>query len=150
MDDLGSILYLVFTVLAVIFSIVKKSNQNKEKKSVTTDTTHEDESVGKDILEDIIPQLKGMFDKPNIERNTVEPNITKQKIITKPEPISSRSDYQFAQQKSTLNSSSKNSVREKVKSSSSEPKGKVVESSESWFNAREAIIYSEILKRPDF
>ncbi len=146
MDDLGSILYLVFTVAAVIFSIVKKSNQNKNKKAVTSDSATAPKSGSKDVLEDIFPQLKGMFE-PQVEK----PTFIKEEPTSKPKPVVNKRSYEFEKtRKTTLRSSEKTSLKTKVKEKNQESIKREVKYENHWFDARQAIIYSEILKRPDF
>ncbi len=135
MDDLGNILYILFAIAAVVFNIMRKGKQDKTSTPPPVDT--------KDPFEDIIPKFEQMF-KPE-EKAQYEPvkiNIEK-KPKKEPKPVLN----DFEEKKKQIQARVNRIPNKKTKETLIE----VEEISEpGWFNAREAIIYSEILKRPEF
>ncbi len=134
MDDLGNILYILFAIAAVIFNIMRKGKQAKPS-TPPVDT--------KDPFEDIIPKFEQMF-KPEEKAQHKQVNINSEKKSKKePKPVLN----DFEEKKRQIQAKVNRIPNKKTKETLIE----VEEISEpGWFNAREAIIYSEILKRPEF
>jgi len=134
MDDLGNILYILVAIAAVIFNISRKGK--KAKPSTPPVET-------KDPFEDLIPKFEQLF-KPEVKNQENPVSVSPKKDI-KQEPKPVLND--FKEKLKQVHSKTNRIPNIKTKEILIE----VIEDSEpGWFNAREAIIYSEILKRPEF
>jgi hypothetical protein len=134
MDDFGTIIYIIFTILAIVFSILKKSNQAKP----TEERTDEH-----DPFEEPIPSFEKIFGMEKKE----EPKPV-QKIETSKQ--NQETVQSFKEKKKLVDTSiqQRNNLADHKKRK--EKEADLQKEKGSWFNAREAIIYSEILKRPEF
>ncbi len=140
MDDLGNIFYILFAIVAVVFNIMRKGNKAKPSTPPPVEKN--------DPFEDMIPKFEQLFKpeeseatQPEVDQN--QTTIKKQQPIVKPEPV--LNDFEIRKQQ--LQSREKwIPKKEKV----NEPIEVRSDSAPHWFNAKQAIIYSEILKRPEF
>jgi hypothetical protein len=131
MDDLGTIIYIIFMILAIVFSILKKSNHTKPP----------EESVDEhDPFEETIPSFEKIFGMEKRE----EPKPVQKNVTPKPEQETIQSFKEKKKQMASIQRIDKQAELKKEKDAD------MHEEKDSWFNARDAIIYSEILKRPDF
>jgi len=146
MDDLGTILYLVFAVLAAVFSMIKKNNQRKKTNSPTPSAEPDSGSV----LDDLLPEFKKLFDEPRTEPTPVENFEPDPELFKKPEP--KPREITIEEKKRQLDRISTLDTKAKAANKTKQQKPIEVEdeTEENWFNARQAIIYSEILKRPEY
>lgn len=131
MDDLGNILYILAMLAAVIFSAFKKKKQVKTGEPMSENTPEPYHPMDE---EDIMRELKELFQKPKV----VEPEPVKLKV--EPQP--------FLRTENTF----------KVKNKVKEPTKPILEEDEcaeegfvfnkEQIDLRQAVIYSEILRRP--
>ncbi len=136
MDDLGNIFYILFAIVAVVFNIMRKGKQAKPSTPPPAESN--------DPFEDIIPKFEQMFssEEKKIQDEQVNDNIIK---TPKKEPKPVIND--FEEKKKQIHATINRIPNKKTKDILIE----VEEISEpGWFDAREAVIYSEILKRPEF
>ncbi len=146
MDDFGSVIYIVFTIIAIVFSIIKKANkvkdQNSQSPQTRKDTTHKGFPDFETLFEDTEEMEEEVIsDQPSVKIETVP---SKQ---IQPKPVSN--DFQ----EKVKEMERKYSRKAKKSKTKKEPEMCLVEDKEGdnfAFNLREAVIYSEILKRPDF
>jgi hypothetical protein len=138
MDDLGNILYILVAIAVVIFNIIKKGKQA----SASTPPPVEKN----DPFEDMIPKFEQLF-KPDSEVKTSSSSFPQKKerkdVKVKPQPVLNDFEEKRKQVQSRVHTIPK-------KETTKEPIQVLTDSAPNWFNAREAIIYSEILKRPEF
>ncbi|TLX77786.1 hypothetical protein E9993_03830 [Labilibacter sediminis] len=134
MDDFGTIIYIIFTIIAVVFSIIKKSNQK------TNPTTPPASTDSFDPFEEDIPSFESIFGEkqtPPTPEPVASSKPTKPtKVLDELEKKKKEIDDRFARIKKT-DVSHKQEVED------------ISKQDERWFNLREAVIYSEILKRPN-
>lgn len=143
MDDLGNIFYILFAIAAVIFNVMRKG-----KKASPSTPPPVDYDNDKDPFEDMIPKFEQLFKpeetkKPQPEFITTP--VTEKKVPkVKPKPVISDFEEKKRQLQSVTNRIQKPKTKEeseKVTFEDTEP---------GWFDAKQAVIYSEILKRPEF
>lgn len=131
MDDLGNILYILAMLAAVVFSAFKKKKQVKRAEQMPEEMPTPYHPMDED---DIVRELKELFQQPK---------------AAAPEPVKSKVEPQpFLKPENTF----------KPKNRVKEPKKPIFEEAESveegfGFNKeqidlRQAVIYSEILRRP--
>ena len=136
MEDLGDLLYILFAIVGVVFSILKKNN--KKARKVTPPIDAGDEFSDSD--EDEIPGFGNIFG----EQPKAEPPkpVTAQETVEKKTP-----DPSMEEKKRQLENISR---IKKTKPMVVEEEEVDEEKLEQDFNLRQAVIYSEILKRPQF
>ncbi|MCW3805153.1 hypothetical protein [Plebeiibacterium marinum] len=136
MDDLGNLLYILFAIVAVVFNIWKKGKQVKPNTPPPTDNN--------DPFEEVLPDFEQLFGRK--EKVKTEPDIHQEVPAPKKEVINKSQDEwkkRLQQAEDRLKRvAKKEPISLQVESESKNSSG--------WFDARKAIIYSEILKRPDF
>ncbi len=141
MKDIGNIIYIVFVIIAVVFSVINKANKNKSSNR---------QPPGKgDSPRPGFPDFETLFeesDEPE-EEPLEHPVFENSESPVKIEPEVVRNDFQERMRqieidkKRSFNKRKEESILRDVKKESE---------SSFKFNAKEAIIYSEILKRPEF
>jgi hypothetical protein len=143
MDDFGTIIYILLTIVAIVFSFMKKANADKTKGMPPADSN--------DPFDEVIPSFTKMFE---IQKEDEDVEESVEEIVQTGKPGT------FIQSKTQANPVV-NSFQERMRRMESNMKRvekvktsleveDLEEEKKSWFNAREAIIYSEILKRPEF
>ncbi len=138
MDDFGTIIYIIFTIIAIVFSIIKKSNQKRQDTPAP--------SSSNDPFDEVIPDFEQLFKS---EKGETEKTLQMESVKEVVKPTQAKTTaHEFQEKMKQMESKmSRISSRNKIKREEEETSS---EESKSWFNARQAIIYSEILKRPDF
>ncbi len=143
MDDFGTIIYILLTIVAIVFSFMKKANADKANGVPPVDSN--------DPFDEVIPSFEKMFE-------TQEEDEDGKELVE--ETVQTAKPRTFMQSKTPANSAV-NLFQERMRQMESNMKRvekvktplvveDLEEEKKSWFNAREAIIYSEILKRPEF
>ena len=155
MDDIsGDIIYIVLTLVVVLISALRKKKAPQKPESAP----HRE--VG-DPMDEVFPTLRDLFTEPE-EEAPVAPSAESLDSIEsqgQPETVSGspgnpfvRSDYKFPSSSSAGEASRQRKMRKKkseltrVRTQIDEEDVKEQES----FDLKRAIVYSEILKRPDF
>ena len=134
MDDFGDILYVLAMLAALVFSAIRKSKQSK-KRSAAPVETQPDAFDPMEEEEPIIQDLRDLF-KPR------QP---------KPQPVPDASEFKTEQVKSYQQTSIPKTQRRSTKplevDDLDETSG-TADLFEEGIDLRQAVIYSEILKRP--
>lgn len=134
MDDFGSIIYIVFTIIAIVFSIMRKSNQKAKPTPPSVPTG------SGDPFDEALPTFENIFGGEN--KNPVPEPVVATEPVKKKEVVNS-----FEEKKREINS--RFSRIKKDTPLKEETVNEIYEEKENWFNLRKAVIYSEILKRPN-
>lgn len=132
MDDVGNIIYVVVTIVAIVFSIIKKANASDKK--ATPSQNNQDEKT--------MPSFEDFFN-PQKEELVTEPNITVKKVESGQDAFRAKMKEMDQKLVRIKKKDDTNSVY-KITDDKGSKKGA------NWFNAKDAIIYSEIMKRPEF
>lgn len=136
MDDIGNILYILAMLAALVFSAYKKQKQSKRQQQPMPEEEHRPAYDPMDE-DDVLTELKELFGKPKAEPKPVVEEAVVQKVEVKPKPLVIQDEK----------------VSEKVKQEpirlevyDDEPEGFIFDKEQ--IDLRQAVIYSEILKRP--
>ncbi len=147
MDDLGSAVYVIVTIIAIIFSVLKKANKNKSTKPFSAKEKHQSEHE--------FPDFETLFQDKDEQEDEEEDFMPVFKRVDLPskEPVKKeaafvKSDFQKKMEELERNAE-RNSYKKKQKPTFL-LENEISEKEEQWFDAKKAIIYSEILKRPEF
>ncbi len=145
MDDSGNIIYIVFTIVAIVYSIWKKTNSAKDQEKQFPESGKGNTATGfpdfETLFEDTEESEREIFTKePQVQKNVVAPDI--------PKTIPVRNDFQEKLREMEKKYNRKSREQKSKKEIPIEVEEDVKEGLS--FNLREAVIYSEILKRPDF
>ncbi|MDR2928926.1 MAG: hypothetical protein LBV41_12125 [Cytophagaceae bacterium] len=143
--DLGDIAYGLIMLVAVVASIYKKAIKNNRP--------HDDmpmpEQEIDDTLKEFFPTVRQLIEVENRK-------IASPPAYRKPENVSQFSDYrkndfkrQRIKEKETISSSLRKRIPQKDLFDEDESKTATIWDKDP-FNLQKAIIYSEILKRPDY
>ncbi len=132
MDDFGDILYVLAMLAALVFSVIKKSNQAKKRPSVPMDT--EPDPFEPMEEEPIIQDLRDLF-KPRQPRPqpATEPSVQKTEPVTGRQTIISRIPHRLTKPLEVIDLDETSAPTDLF---------------EEGIDLRQAVIYSEILKRP--
>ena len=132
MDDFGDILYVLAMLAALVFSVIKKSNQAKKRPSVPMDT--EPDPFDPMEEEPIIQDLRDLF-KPRQPR----PQPATEASVQKTEPVTVRP---------TIISRIPHRLTKPLEVIDLDETSAPTDFFEEGIDLRQAVIYSEILKRP--
>lgn len=132
MDDFGSIIYIVFTIIAVVFSIMKKNKQKEKTTTIPTESS--------DPLNEVLPTFEKIFG--NEKLNPVPKPVDISEPIKKKEVVNSFEAKKREMESRFSRIKKEKPVEKEISKESSEEQ-------ETYFNLRKAVIYSEILRRPD-
>ncbi|WP_439181671.1 hypothetical protein [Carboxylicivirga taeanensis] len=133
MDDIGNILYVLAMVAALVFSAFKKQKQAKKDVTLPSDppTYHPMDE------EDIVDELRELYQKPKPKKQ--EPVVEKRKGFVSP----FANDQRFAKAQEAQKAKKK-----PLKVEVLEEEGEDLAFDKEQIDLRQAVIYSEILKRP--
>jgi len=131
MDDFGSIIYIIFTIIAIVYSIMRKANANQKN---NTPTPYDDNEHQMPSFEDLFNPQPEVIKPKEPEKVVKEVAQVDEKVMV------------FQAKMKELDERMSRIKKEKPKTTVQAEKNE----SKSWFNAKEAIIYSEIMKRPEF
>lgn len=133
MDDIGNILYILAMLAALIFSAYKKQKQAKKPMQMPDEHTQpENETM---VEEDVFDELRELFQKPK-----------PQQAVPEPKPV--KDEVPLHMQKKEAPRKSSMSKQEPVKLVAQEDEYEETEFDREQIDLRQAVIYSEILKRP--
>ncbi len=132
MEDFGDILYVLAVLAALVFSAFKKQKQANKKKPVFDEDESDYDPMGED---DVLSELKELF-----QPKAKETPLPKEEKVVKEEPL-------FIQNQKSVEIKKEPVIKEEIKIVD------LKETDESGFDKeqidlRQAVIYSEILKRP--
>lgn len=133
MDDIGNILYILAMIAALIFSAYKKQKQAKK----TVQAPDEVVRPERDVMEedDVLEELRELFQKPKPKPVVEEPKVEKKVVPLHMQRKQEPKKTDIAKQKPVEIIS----IEEEVEGS---------EFDKEQIDLRQAVIYSEILKRP--
>ncbi|MBK3517476.1 hypothetical protein [Carboxylicivirga marina] len=137
MDDIGNILYILAMLAALVFSAIKKQKQAKKPRPMPENESRPEHDPMQEPEEDILGELRELFQKPQQEVVKEE----KVKKVAKDVPL-----YMQAKKKETKRAMT--SKKEHVKVGELEDDNEGFEFDKEQIDLRQAVIYSEILKRP--
>ncbi len=145
MDDLGNIFYILFAIVAIIFNVMRKG-----KKANPSTPPPVDNDNNNDPFEDMIPKFEQLFkpeESPKPQPEVITTPVAEKKAPKfKPKPQPPVND--FEEKKRQLQSVTTRIPKQKTTEKPIKISSEHTESS--WFDAKQAVIYSEILKRPEF
>ncbi len=159
MDGIGEIIYIIIMVAIFIFSALRKKKPREEDMPVPED--HQSENP----FDEVFSPFKEIFgdDERAPKKETQQQPQTEPEIVNRNEKKLKdapfiKEDYVFTSRTSPQDvrrqrRSQTPGWQDKLKFQESEIFRKEEEEQKninSWFNLREAVIYSEILKRPDY
>ncbi|WP_143525052.1 hypothetical protein [Labilibacter marinus] len=140
MEDFGDLLYIVFAIIGVVYSIIKKNNK-KAKESTPPIAPIEDEE--EDYSGDGIPSFDQIFGRTEAPKPAVVPE---QKVV---QPADNSVQAKKKQLEDNIHRFKSAKAKSKLKTEESEEE--IIEHETGYnFNLRQAVIYSEVLKRPEF
>ncbi len=131
MDDLGNILYILAMLAAVIFSALKKKKQAKGMEQMPDEVPPIHHPMDED---DMVRELKELFKSP--KQNQPQPK--RRQVVVQPQPVNV---------KQAGNVTSKPKFSKPIIEEVEEVEDDFVFDKEQ-IDLRQAVIYSEILKRP--
>ncbi len=131
MEDLGDFLYIIFAIIGVVFSLLTK---NKKAKKATPPIKNE----VNDPFEENQPSFENIF-------GTEKPPGVKPEAVKQPEK--SKTEVSIEEKKKQMDSKMSR-IKSKKRTKEEEVEMESLDEGIS-FNLREAVIYSEILKRPE-
>ncbi|WP_430814614.1 hypothetical protein [Carboxylicivirga sp. RSCT41] len=135
MDDIGNILYILAMLAALIFSAYKKQKQSKRPMQAPDEPMRpETESMGE---EDVFEELRELFQNP---KPKPQPVVQEPKVVKKEMPLH--------MQKKEVLKKTEHAKEEPVKLVSIDEESEGFEFDKEQIDLRQAVIYSEILKRP--
>ncbi|MGQ1787313.1 MULTISPECIES: hypothetical protein [unclassified Saccharicrinis] len=138
MEDFGDLLYIVFAIIGIVYSLMKKNSRKAEQ--ATPPIMSEDEEG--ETFDEPIPGLeKELSDEPGIEQP--KPVFVQEHAMQR-EPDRAMEEKKRQMEKTFT----------RIKSTQLKPEIK----EEEWqkepegidFDLRKAVVYSEILKRPEY
>ena len=135
MDDLGNILYILVMLGALIFSAFRKQKQAKRPQPMPEDEHRPTYSPMDE--DDVLSELKDLFNQPKEQPRPVVEQPPVQKAVIKP-PV------QTVHKEKPKSKHSKNDVELEDLNTT----GDGFEFDKEQIDLRQAVIYSEILKRP--
>lgn len=133
MDDIGNILYILAMLAALVFSAYKKQKQAKKQVPMPED---EQPAYHPMDEEDIVDELRELFQKPKVEKPT--PGVKKPSPV-KPAEVKSSKKVEVRKSKPVIKEEIKLEVFDEVDDMGFDKEQ---------IDLRQAVIYSEILKRP--
>ena len=137
MEDFGDILYILVMLGALVFSVIRKAQQSKNKPPMP----QSDKSSSYDPMteeEPLMEELREMFAKPK----RPEP----QPVVEKPVQVKTKPVEQTFLKRTNRTITPKKTEPLKVINTEDEHEGFVFDTDE--VDMRKAVIYSEILNRP--
>ncbi len=135
MEDLGDLLYIVIAVIGVVYSIIKKSNKAKQ----STPPIMENDEVEQPFE----------THEPTFER-VFESGVEPKPVVVQESRGQKKSDLTIEEKKKQIerNFAKFKSTKDSVEESNNKELDVLQPTLN--FNLRQAVIYSEILKRPEY
>ena len=140
--EIGDLLYVLIMVVALVFSVLKKAKGKEQRGTVTPD--HEVD----DSLSEIFPTLKQIWEEQKVPEYPITPTPFSSYVNQKENREKIKKRIRIKDRK-TITSSLKKRTAQKVFLDEDENEGISYWNKEP-IDLRKAVIYSEILKRPDY
>jgi len=155
MDGIGEIIYIIIMVAIFIFSALRKKKPKQDEMPVPENRESDNP------FDEVLSPFKEIFGDDDTASQEQKPQTEPAKADRQEKNLKDapfvKEDYVFTSRTSPQDArrQRKNQApgrQEKLKSEESENsrEKKAQQNMNSWFNLREAVIYSEILKRPDY
>lgn len=159
MKDYGQ---LIAIALGIIILVINALNKKKPKHNIPTpqpkkDSTESQPNTGIPSLDDILREFSGETTTPIPQSLEVEPSSSYETLETtnsleetSPYEKYNSTDYQFSYEPLSKPNHSEEEIRDSIKYHEPQHLEEIIEKNEFEFNIRHAILYSEILKRPNY